>query len=369
MRREFQGFFLLKVLGILLILGTAVHFLHAFQMNRQASELLRMADTAADKGDLEHAVTYYRSYLANQPEDVDTLVKLAVLLDDHAFTTDEGSRAAAVLEEVVKKDPDRHDIHERMIRRLISQLQIRDAIVQLERLIPHVDNKAELEHMLGWCQEATGQYEKALDSFAQAIQDNPQSLSSYALAAEVWQNRLHNDEEAGQMLDEMVVNNAESVEAYLIRSRYRVSREEMAAAEADLDTAWGMDPDSEGVLLAKADWSLRQNDHANARTWLEKGHAKSPRNELIVKALVNLDLQQGRRGDAINNLRQAILDMPLAWDLSAQLADLLIDAGQLDEARKQAVALRPKQGATPLADYLDGRLAYAQGHWSEVCLH
>ncbi len=105
-------------------------------------------------------------------------------------------------------------------RLVINQIQLgrlRDAIANLQMLIPASTDKAELEHMLGWCQEAVGDYAKAAAAFKRTIALEPTRQASYVLLAEMLRDRLDQTDYAGEVMDALVAANGNSYRAYLAR--------------------------------------------------------------------------------------------------------------------------------------------------------
>src|SRR5437588_12715053 len=94
-------------LGICLVLGTGVHFLHAFQVQRNAGSLLTQARASEDKGDLSQAAEYYNRYLGFAPGDTDARARFGLLLAHERFSSSAKIRVRAllVLDEVLRREP------------------------------------------------------------------------------------------------------------------------------------------------------------------------------------------------------------------------------------------------------------------------
>src|SRR5260370_40180267 len=76
--------FLACLLGGAAVFGTGVHFLHGFQLKRNAGALLEQANRAEREGHLEQAAEYLSHYLAYAPGDTDALARYGFLLDRSA---------------------------------------------------------------------------------------------------------------------------------------------------------------------------------------------------------------------------------------------------------------------------------------------
>jgi tetratricopeptide (TPR) repeat protein len=386
MKRTLNLRFLLWTLAVLVLTSVAVHYVHAAQMRRNAGALLERAARASEAGDLDQALTYYAHYLLYEPDDVAALAKSALILDQKANSPEDWLRAKNALDRVLRRAPARKDLRFRLALGLIHLRQFREAITQIEALLstaplpgiskekgaldlPPRDNRAELEHILGWCFEASGDYPKAISAFSKAIEHDPSRLETYVLLAEVLQNRQGQTEEAGQVLDEMVGANDQSFRAYLIRYRFRRASADgrsSAGADADLKRAFELAPEEPTVLLAVADEAELRGDSQKARESAHKAWALDPTNTAAVKALVELDVRAGKRAEAIDVLMRAVADKPQAYELNVLLTDLLIDEGKLAQAAANIARLPEAAAPVAMIDYLRARIASQEGRWQEA---
>src|SRR5580658_6876413 len=67
--------------------AAGVHFLHAFQIRRNAGAFLALSEEAEKKKDMPKAVDYLGRYLALVPEDKDARAQFALLLADKTVAT------------------------------------------------------------------------------------------------------------------------------------------------------------------------------------------------------------------------------------------------------------------------------------------
>lgn len=351
MKRTLNRALLVKSACVLLLAGLGIHFLHAFQVERNAAALLDQAERALQANDLRQALTYYTHYLSQEPEDVAALAQYALALEKAAATPADRDRVIALFSQVVQRDPSRTDIHAKLISAVIQRRRLREAVTQLQALLPRADNKAELEHILGWCQEALEDYAKAAASFRRAIALDPRRLESYVLLAQVLKERLADEEQAAEVMDRMVAANPAGARAYLARSHFHREQKAPARAEADLVKALELGPLEPEVLLAAADWQQVKGDLDKARAYLQKGWEHHPRNTAIVKALAGLEVRAGKRADAILVLRGALREVR-SRDLQVLLAELLLDQGKVAEAEILVEELRRCGVGASLSEYL-----------------
>src|SRR5262245_22006199 len=101
----------LKFIAVLFVgfavIGVCVHFLHAFQVKRNASSLLVHATMAEEQGDLPKSIFYLRRYLGFEPSNIQAMLKLGLLsadLADKLRSLKQGQEAYFILNRVLSLD-------------------------------------------------------------------------------------------------------------------------------------------------------------------------------------------------------------------------------------------------------------------------
>ncbi|HWY88636.1 MAG TPA: tetratricopeptide repeat protein [Gemmataceae bacterium] len=377
MQRTLNPKLLLWTLGTLLVAGVGIHFLHEFQMRRNTGSLLERADRAQEAGDLDQALTYYTHYLASEPGDSAARAKFALVLDQHANNPGEWDDVVSTFKQVLERDPGRTDIRYRLVLNLIRLHRLREAMANVQSLLnsgggneaqraQHFPGDADLEHILGWCQEASGDYLKAVAAFGRAIKLDPRRVDSYVLLAEVLKNRLGQGGEAGKVMDDLVQANEQSFRVYLIRCNFRRQQNLFGGAEEDLDKALALGPREPSVLLAAADWARSKRDMKKAQEWVEQAFAIEPGNSAVVKALTALEMRAGNVDGAAAILTSALKVRPNDQELHILLTELLIDQGKLANASMHIDELAEAGAPSALCAYLKGRLAIEKSLWSDA---
>src|SRR5258706_14532570 len=93
----------LKILGIalvsILILALGVHFLHAYQIKRNAGVFLDLADREEMNGIKSKAIEYLQRYLVYNPDNKEAQAKRAILIAEQSeyFPRFESIRDASLL--------------------------------------------------------------------------------------------------------------------------------------------------------------------------------------------------------------------------------------------------------------------------------
>ncbi len=339
MTRRLNLRLLLLSLASLVLVGLAVHLLHSFQMQGNAAVLLRQA---LEQQDPKKAVTFFSHYLICRPDDLEARAQYALTLEKAGVPA---GQLRNVLEQVLRRAPQQHQVRYRLVHCLIRLHRWREASDEIGRLLPSWPNQAELEHIRGWCQEASGAYPAAVASFGRAIQQDPHKLESYVLLAEVLENRLDQAEDAQKTMDDLVQANPTSFRAYLLRARFRQKHQELEAAAQDLQQALTLAPKEAEALLATTELAEARGQLKVARTCVERGLQLHPQNVLLYKAEAALATPNLPR--ALELARQAVAAdsrdyRDLLW--LARILHLARQDDQAEEALRRALQLA---GHTP----------------------
>jgi cellulose synthase operon protein C len=366
MRRTLNVKFVVIIFASLLMAGIGVHFLHGYQVQRNAYRLLERGDQAvADKKD-DNALAYYAQYLSLVPEDVDTLQKYANVLDRTAVADGERVHLILRMEQILRVKPNEQQFRLRLVHNLIALDRFGEAIDHLKRLEKTWTDKAEVLHMIGWCQEAMNDYRAAAKSFEEAIRINPKQTRSYVLAAEVYELRLNQPEDAQRIMDELVRVNADAYQPYLMRARLQRQRGDDKLAQADLQTAYKLAPDQAEVILEVADAARAAGDLQEATRLLTDGIKRFPDQAVFYQGLAWVKVRTNDNAEAIKHVKDGLRRAPASNELAVLLIDLMIDQKQYQEARAKIDELL-KAGWNPtLPNYLKARLAVADKNWHEA---
>src|SRR5437763_1296117 len=80
MRRVVNYKFVIVIFVAIAVLGTGIHFVHAFQVKRNAATLLEAADDAEKNGKDKEALKALEEYLGFYPHEADALARYGKLL-------------------------------------------------------------------------------------------------------------------------------------------------------------------------------------------------------------------------------------------------------------------------------------------------
>ncbi|MFL5245596.1 MAG: tetratricopeptide repeat protein [Gemmataceae bacterium] len=149
----------LKTLSIalasVLVLAVSLHFLHAFQLKRNAGSFLELAEREEADGNNAKAIDYLERYLVYKPDNKDAKAKRALLRAQQAessFNPQMIRDTFFLCDEVLRESPDRHDV-----RRKAAILKLRyglfnEALEEVEKILLAFPDDPELFDLQGQCQ-------------------------------------------------------------------------------------------------------------------------------------------------------------------------------------------------------------------------
>ncbi len=379
---------LLAVLGGTIVLAGVLFGVHYLQRQRIASALLWQARKAEEANQVDRTIRFLGRYLDFRPDDLDEKARLGrTLLSETAASSPAArSRAVDLLDAVLRQQPERSDDRRTLVKGALTLSNrtklARESLTLLldpnkpEQVKMSPEDLGELEGFWGAVFEQEGQYRDAIAWCRKAIKNRPDEQVNYLRVAYLLrrqvtddvQQREANEAEANQVIDALVEQNASSAEAYLARWRYRrefdlvqvtgkvAGRLAVPFEEAgkDIREALKLAPENLDILLAAADVERLQNDRKTAREHLRRAEESLAR--------------QGRTSPNDYHVQQ------VKW----QLANLLLDEAllqrtdvaardaNLKEALPAVEALRKSMAMRGAADYLDGRLCFQRGQWTEA---
>jgi predicted Zn-dependent protease len=384
-------------------LATGAHFLHAYQVSRNADSLRSRAQQYREQGDLSKAADCLNHYLGLNPKNDEVQAEYGLLLaDDQVSKTPQDKyRALLTLEKVLVRKPDRQDVRRRAAQVAMAigyYASARDNLLYPLKDFPkqksYLPKDPEVALMLAQCLDALSDYKNARLAYEHAITVAPRDLDAYARLAALLLLRtedvLTSQEtaeknaklRANKVIEEMVEANKGSYRAYLLHAQYvrkfpdpagpdaadsaKKQKESADKIATDLAQAETLAPNEADVLLALAEQAAKIQDQIPlARTRLQRCCELHPKDWRSYQVLAQIDVKEGKIDQAIANLDRGLAQVPKSVELNFERAKLLADAGRGSEAKQSIEALKEGLPAPDLA-VLNGRLEMRAENWIEA---
>jgi tetratricopeptide (TPR) repeat protein len=373
--------FLAVLLVALAVCGAGTHFLHGYQVKRNAGVFLDRANRAeqdAEAAEAKEKGTHYRKemehlrrYLSFRPKETDARARLGVLMEKFARTGKDLTNTLIVYDTVLREDPARADIRLRAAKLAMVLDRHADTLEHLIALGALESRDAELHILYGQCLEAKGDYKGAKERYAKAIELPPVKIEGFARYAALLRKHFNDPKGADKVMEQMAKAVATAEASLILCNYWREFDKTKAGAERAaqaLVEAQKRAPDDANVLLQSANMARTEpgpDAVEKARKFLERGMEVHKDDARMYQALAALNEQAGKRAEAVKVLRRGLEALPEHGELLWALADLLVADGDAEVADLQE--RMTKVGTAPaLLDFLSARVQFAKGQWRET---
>lgn len=338
MRKINTRLFVILLITAIVFAG-AVFGLHRLQAGNIADALLWQAAQAEKEGKLDRAAKYLGRYLEFVRDDIDTRAHLGTLLADPqvATTPQRRARARFVIDQVLAKDPDRHDLRKRACEILIAGRSFEAAKEHLTYLERSQSSSASIALLSGQWHEAQGKISPAIEAYRRAVKLDANLTDAYVRLVTVLKQSDFGKEP----------QNAEEIEQLLV-------------------TALEKTPHDGAVLSLAAEQAQGKGKTRIALNYLEDGLKHNPAEPRLYLALARIQSEQGKRPEAITKLRLGLdaVRKENRHELRWTLANLLLDDNRMDDAQKVIGEIRETNVLS--ADYLQARAMMLRGRWFDA---
>lgn len=340
-----------------------------WQVRRHAADLLRQVDVAEEQKRPGRAARFLGLYVGLVPGDTEARARYGLLLESLADSPRGLEGALGVFEQVLIRDPSRQDIRRRAARLAVKLGRYDDAVEYLKVLSGELPKDGEIQELFGQAHEGRGEYGRAAKRYQEAMAAAPERVEPYLRLARLLRSRLARPDEAEATLDKLIKANGQSYEAFLGRAQYRLEgtpdADTLQAARRDMEQALRLAPDEPEVLLRAAALIARlPNGLEEARGHLRRLLERHPQNVQGYQLLARVELLAARPEEAIQALRRGLEKIPELPELLWNLANLLIQRGNLDEVEELLGRLAKLDLPRPRLEYLRAALMLRRGDWA-----
>jgi tetratricopeptide (TPR) repeat protein len=184
----------------------------------------------------------------------------------------------------------------------------------------------------------THQYNDAAELFREALKIFPSDPHAKLGLARVLAERF--DGEAAPLLEEVLRDHEDLVEAHLLSAQLALESGQVDAAQKSLERAGDLAgkqklPPLEIFAMRAAAEITRDRDPA---PWIKRALDYNPRYGAVYEQLAHFEIMRRRYREATTLLRRAVEVQPDLWSARAELGSNLLRLGQIDEAREQLKA-------------------------------
>lgn len=364
---------LLLGLGMAMASGGLVT-LHDFQKQRQAEMILNRARDAVAAQNWEAAQELYQQYLQYHPRDGAALQGYATALEELAINRPALARQSIlVTEQLLRIDPTQNEFRHKLAKRYLDAGLYPNAREHLRYLLNLTkggqSQNAEILELAARCELLDGRnYPQAVAYLEKAIQTGQARTEAYLqLALILWQQIATEEarHRAEAVLDDLIRSRPDDLNSRLARAKFWVQTGDVTKAESDLEQAARL-PGAEKhleLLLAQAELALGKDDLARAKNLLTLGLQSAP-DDVRLRLRLSEVLSRLNEREAAREVLSKIPVPEQLTDLTAlEIADRLLDLGDVAAARERVVRLQNNPATVPLGDYLLGRVHLHDGNW------
>ena len=276
--------------------------------------------------------------------------------------------AEQLLRELVAAEPE--DIGRRisLTQFMAAEYGEERGLESLKKSIEDLPDNARLKVALGSYYESRKLYDDARTAYDGAISLEPKD--EIGLAA---RNRLvaialaeQDLDEARSLVDGILEDEGDNVEALLVRAAFRYTEEDFNAAVADLRVVLRKDEGNERALLLIARSHVRAGDSVLAQDAYRQLLAVNENHPSAGTELAVLIGRQGDTGEAVELLTKQVEINPTDTAARSTLVQGLLALGDVDAAESEARKLLESDADDALAEFQLGRVMQAQQNSEEA---
>ncbi len=354
----------LWLVGIAVFSVVGVHFLHGYQVDRNADFLKVQAEQAQTAGNDEEAVKYYSQYLRHR-DDRDAYEALAQLTvkvaQNPKATWTDFVKAFNVLEEAIRRYPDLNDVRISLIDYTIAIGRIPDAQDHIRILKEQGSTDTRIPLKEAVCFMRTGEPEKARYELYKMVGYDPETkqfsaeppstateVDAFSLLAGILQGKDGDSALADALMEKLVEWNPDSAKAHLARANYlsqlwQNAREDtpegkdlktnlFAEVQKELEKTKSIDPDNVDAKLLSATTAMIEQNFETSQELLDQALQLEPTRADVYLRRAVLAQAQKQPEKAAEELRAGIKVASNLRPLLEALVELQLQLSDLNAA-------------------------------------
>ncbi|MDP9132192.1 MAG: tetratricopeptide repeat protein [Nitrospirota bacterium] len=260
--------------------------------------------------------------------------------------------------------PQDASIHWKLAQAALESGDVREAFVELQRVIRLDPANDEAKSRLGQLHLARGQREPAANLAGDLVTHRPDSPLGYRLQADLSLFSGNVPDTLGH-LHHAIDRDRANVPLMLTIANLYMVRQDHDQARRWYDQAVDVAPNSPDVHLARASHFLITGQEQAGNEAFRTAVVLSTNREDTLLAVAKQHLLLGRTAAAEQHLQALITEMN-SHHARALLAELKLESNELSEAKSLTVAILQANGHDLSATYLDGRIALAERRFDDA---
>lgn len=393
------------LVGIVVFSVVGVHFLHGYQIDRNADFMKRQAERATKEGDTKEAIKQYVQFLKYRPDDSESYVALADLVVENAKSPEAKRpdiiKAYNILEEAIRRHPDLQSVRKHLADFTMVRLRrFNEALEHLEYLKRQSEEKNEpfdvnLKVKMAGCHFATGEEEKAIkelyalvgydeatEQFSETQPEAAKEITAYELLSQMLRRKTDGANRANDLMAQMVKWNPDSAKAHLLRASFLLGLAETEAqssrkkleeityfrdAKPELELALQLAPDDADATISMGVYSLWENNIDKAQELLDRALTLDPTREDAYLRLAQVSLARNDLKKAIEQLTEGAKKATNANMIMERLVDLHFQTNNLEAVKAVCKDMRDRGTFNPdLIRYEEARIKFAELNYLEA---
>ena len=365
------------------VLGAGVHFLHAFQVDRNAEGVFEQAQALYENGEYDEAYQFAYRYLNLRSEDL----RGSKLLADIAYDAAElpsaplkhKRRAIFDMERAVRVDSTDTGRRRKLLDYYVQHGWITSAIDHVKLLRDPNKLDPELELTAAKCFAYTGAYDESAQICGVLIGYDPvqktfsetapgrASEEAYAILADLYRERkVGSASQADLFIEQMVAVNPESTRAHLLAHGYWKRNDQPERAKESLELAYKLEPESPEVVLPKAMQALEDRKFDEAQTLIQSALKEHADQERLYQLSALVELRRRNPAEAVKILQDGLARLPESELLINSLVEAQLENNDLEAAKTTYKKLRALDLSESTYEVFEAKFLMREQKWAEA---
>jgi len=369
MAKQYFNWKLAFVLVVAMVVFAAAAFaLHSWQQNTRAEQSLPLGERAYDQGDWEEAAQQLGRYLAVDGSNVSVLLKYAdAQLKIRPMESANIQQAIAAYSAALRLDDGNAEAVGRLIEIYLGMRTPGEAELKARQYLQDRDDAA-VRRLLGVALIQQRKFQEAGRVLTALLQEHPDQIAAYEDMGRLAQIRPEDVNAPGAYwFDEAIKQNSDSALAYLIRGAFRRQTGDRSGAMADLEHAETLDLNDTNVHLRLVGELIGAEATDKAREHLKNLQAVAPEEQGLWQYWADIAVRSGSVEEMQTVAETGLKALATqSWDFMPVAVELLIRAGQYDQAQDGIMQMKQKNVQPARGAFLEGLLAEQQGQLREA---